>query len=185
MSYELKKPYTELQKIDFISSYNHGSNLKIVETNTALYALQPNEIMENGKPIINPNYEAEQKAKEKERISELKMTRSDFFDGAIDAWGISEEDLLLVIKRLLGDLPFETKVKLKAINNFNNALHFYRKHTLFNLLINSPIPISESEVIVLTEESLDAFFDEMDKGNKDTAWTHLPKPIPMVTGTTE
>lgn len=83
MSYELKKPYiNEKSKIDFIF-YANMKGLKIVETELFLFALEPNEIMgekdieidvvnpETGEthketikvpyPIINSNYEDEQK----------------------------------------------------------------------------------------------------------------------------
>ena len=58
MSYEIKKPITEKQKVDFIVEYNHNQGLKIEEgTDTYeddeltfkgdfLFALEPNEIME-------------------------------------------------------------------------------------------------------------------------------------------
>ena len=105
------------------------------------------------------------------------MTRSDFFDGTIDAWGIGEDELLLVIKQLLGGLPFAETTKLKALNNFKNALNFYRKHTLFNLLVGQPIPLTENIQITLTDEALDKYFDEVNKGNKDTAWQYLPQPV--------
>lgn len=134
-------------------------------------------IVENGELVLNPNYEAEQEQKEKERIQELFMTRSDFFDGTIDAWGIGEDELLLVIKQVLGLLPFEDKTKLKALNNFKNALNFYRKHTLFSLLVGNPIQLTETIQVTLTDESLDKYFDEVNKGNKETAWQYLPQPV--------
>ena len=59
MSYKLEKPYTQSQRVDFIVDYNHQQGLEIVETDNALYALLANEKMENGVPVVNPNYEAE------------------------------------------------------------------------------------------------------------------------------
>lgn len=119
----------------------------------------------------------EKELEEKTRIHELFMTRSDFFDGTIDAWGIGEDELLLVIQQLLGSLPFANNTKLKALNNFKNALNFYRKHTLFNLLVGQPIPLTENIQITLTDKALDKYFDEVSKGNKDTAWQYLPQPV--------
>lgn len=134
-------------------------------------------IVENGALVRNPNYEAEQELKEKERIQELFMTRSDFFDGTIDAWGIGEDELLLVVQRMLMGLPLDKAKKLKAINNFKNALNFYRKHTLFALLVNAPIQLTENIQVVITEEHLDNFFNEVANGNKETAWQYLPQPV--------
>lgn len=114
---------------------------------------------------------------EKARIQELSMTRSDFFDGTIMAWGIGQDELLVLIQGLLATLPIEDVKKLIAINNFKNALNFYRKHDLFKMLVNIPIQLTETIQIILTEESLDKFFDEVDKGNKATAWQYLPQPV--------
>jgi len=114
---------------------------------------------------------------EKARIQELFMTRSDFFDGTIDAWGIGEDELLFVIQRMLMGLPLDNASKLKAINNFKNALNFYRKHTLFALLVNAPIQLTENIQVVITEEHLDNFFNEVASGNKETAWQYLPQPV--------
>lgn len=113
---------------------------------------------------------------EKARIQELYMTRSDFFDGTIQAWGRGQDELLVLIQTLLATLPIENVKKLMAINNFKNALNFYRKHDLFKMLVNMPIPLNETLQIFITEEHLDKFFDEVDKGNKETAWQELPTP---------
>lgn len=59
MAYKLEKPYTDIQRADFIVNYNHKQGLKIEETDNALYALLSNEIMQNGVPIINENYALE------------------------------------------------------------------------------------------------------------------------------
>jgi hypothetical protein len=40
-----------------------------------------------------------------------------------------------------------------------------------------PIQLSETVQIVITDEHLDKFFDEVDKGNKETAWQYLPQPV--------
>lgn len=61
MSYKLDKneQYTERKRADFIAEYNHRKGLKIEETESAVYALEKNEILINGIPEINPNYEQE------------------------------------------------------------------------------------------------------------------------------
>ena len=58
-------------------------------------------IYENEELIINPDYEEEEKQKEHERIQELFMTRSDFFDGMIMAFGLDSKEIAVV----KGDLP--------------------------------------------------------------------------------
>lgn len=80
MSYKLEKPYTEKQRADFIVEYNHNQGLKIEETNSCLYALSDNEIMENNVPIQNPNYDfemAEQLKEEKKKQIQLQLEELD------------------------------------------------------------------------------------------------------------
>jgi hypothetical protein len=146
-------------------------NLDKVEETELEYVLDGKEYV-----LKDEAWEEKQSLIEKERIQELSMTRSDFFDGTIMAWGIGQDELLVLIQGLLATLPIEDVKKLIAINNFKNALNFYRKHDLFKMLVNIPIQLTETIQIILTEESLDKFFDEVDKGNKATAWQYLPKP---------
>lgn len=166
--------------IDFNSQYLDDDITRVTTTDDMYYAYQEDKnkvIYQDGQIVLNPNYEAELALKEKERIQKLSMTRSDFFDGTIMAWGIGQDELLILIQTLLATLPIEDVKKLIAINNFKNALNFYRKHDLFKILVGMPIQLTENIQLVIEDEHLDKFFDEVDKGNKDTAWEHLPKPI--------
>jgi hypothetical protein len=78
MSYKLNKPFTTKQRADFIVEYNHNKGLIIEETTKALYALEANEIMQDGEPVINPDYEKEQEEKRKTHIQSLTCTKRDF-----------------------------------------------------------------------------------------------------------
>ena len=157
--------------LDFMPQYE---GLEILETEREIIEL-------NNEFVFKDEVEAELVEQEKARIQELSMTRSDFFDGTIMAWGIGQDELLVLIQSLLATLPIEDVKKLIAINNFKNALNFYRKHDLFKMLVNIPIQLTETIQVILTDESLDKFFDEVDKGNKATAWQYLPQPeqIPL------
>ena len=119
------------------------------------------------------DYKALIEADETERIHELFMTRSDFFDGTIKAWGQDGDDLLPVIEGLINSLNITDLEKKIAINNYKNALNFYRKHTLFTLLSNVPIPIGGATVQI-TAEQWDKFFDETAKRNPDAYKELLP-----------
>ena len=147
-----------------------------IEVDFDIYNNIEKYIYKDGEIVINENYEQEQLEKEKERIQELSMTRSDFFDGTIQAWGVGQDELLILIQGLLATLPIEDVKKLMAINNFKNALNFYRKHDLFKMLVGYAIPLNETYQITIMDDDLDKFFDEVDKGNKATAWEYLPKP---------
>ena len=154
-----------------------GDDLLNIEVSEEVYNNSEKYIYLDGEIILNPNYEQELEAKEKARIQELSMTRSDFFDGTIMAWGVGQDELLLLIQGLLATLPIEGVKKLIAINNFKNALNFYRKHDLFKMLVGIPIKLTDTIQVTITDEELDKFFDEVDKGNKDTAWQYLPQPV--------
>ena len=78
MAYILEKPYSDKEKADFIVEYNHKLGLKIEETESKLFALENNELLQNGQAIINPNYEQELLQKENERISKLTCTKRNF-----------------------------------------------------------------------------------------------------------
>lgn len=69
MSYKLEKPYTDKQRMDFIVEYNHNQGLKIEEVNNAFYALEANEIIVDGIPQIDPEYEARKLQEEQEAKS--------------------------------------------------------------------------------------------------------------------
>lgn len=66
MSYQLLKPYTMQQKTEFIVEYNHEQGLRIEETEIALYALEDNEIMQDGVPIVDPQWDEKQAQKRKQ-----------------------------------------------------------------------------------------------------------------------
>lgn len=59
MSYKLEKPYTDIQRADFVVEYNHRQGLKIETYDGNLYALEPDEILQEGIVVKNPDYETE------------------------------------------------------------------------------------------------------------------------------
>jgi ribulose bisphosphate carboxylase small subunit len=144
----LNKPYTDSGKMDFIITQNHQNGYEIRETETALEAWGYTE--------------EEKQEQEKARIQELSMTRSDFFDGMIMVFGLDSKELRVIVENVLGSInitPIQIRV---ALNNYDNALNFYRKHTLFTLINNVQIPISETMYLLFTDEIWDKFFDTKD-----------------------
>lgn len=175
MAYKLDGIYTQQERFEFIVTYNHEQNLQIVETESGIiYALLPNEIMVDGEPQVDPDYEEKQKQKEKARIQELSMTRSDFFDGIIRAFGLDDMELLVIIQDVLSPLPIAEIEKKIAVNNYKNALNFYRKHPLFTMLSDVEIPVAQNTIVIITAEQWDTFFDETDKKNPDAYKALLP-----------
>ena len=144
----LDKPYTEKQRIDFIVEQNHQQGYEIKETETALEAWGYTE--------------EEKEEQEHERIQGLSMTRSDFFDGMIMAFGLDSKELRVIVENVLGSINI-TPVQIRvALNNYDNALNFYRKHTLFTLINNVQIHINETMYLLFTDEIWDKFFDTKD-----------------------
>lgn len=119
-------------------------------------------------------WEEKQAQKEKERIQELYMTRSDFFDATIRAFGADEDDLLTAIGGVLVPMGIDNVEAKIALNNYKNALNFYRKHPLFTMLSNVNIPISDEVVINITSDQWDRFFDETSKKNPEAYKELLP-----------
>lgn len=144
----LNKPYTEKQRLDFIVENNHNLGYEIKETEIALEAWGYTQ--------------EEQEEQERERIDALYMTRSDFFDGFIMAFNLGQTELRTIVEQILNSINI-TDVEIKvALNNFDNALNFYRKHALFTLLNGVEIPISEGITLVFTSDIWDKFFDTKD-----------------------
>lgn len=133
---------------------------------TAIEETSINYELYNGE-YLTPEQIEEQEHK---RIQGLSMTRSDFFDGMIMAFGLDSKELRVIVENVLGSInitPVQTRV---ALNNYDNALNFYRKHTLFTLINNVQIPISETMYLLFTNDIWDKFFDTKD-------YTELQKAI--------
>lgn len=127
-------------------------------------------IVVEGELVLNPDWEEEQKQREYERLQSLSMTRSDFFDGMIMAFGLDSKELRAIVENVLGSINI-TPVQIRvALNNYDNALNFYRKHTLFTLINNVQIPVNETTYLLFTNEIWDKFFDTKD-------YTELQKAI--------
>lgn len=150
--------------IDFNCLYLNDDIIRI-EASEEMYNawLEDNDkvIYQEGEIVLNPNWEKEEKQKERQRLDALFMTRSDFFDGMIMAFGLDSKELRTIVEQVLNSInitPVEIKV---ALNNYDNALNFYRKHTLFTLLNNVPIELGDVKLI-FTSDIWDKFFDTKD-----------------------
>lgn len=126
----------------------------------------------NGKYLTPEEIEQQ----EHERIQALYMTRSDFFDGFILAFNLGQIELRAIVEQILNSINI-TDIQIKvALNNFDNALNFYRKHTLFTLLNGVNIPISETMYLVFTSDIWDKFFDTKDYKELQKAIQVKPEP---------
>lgn len=126
---------------------------------------------------LNPNFEAEKEAKERKRILELSMSKSDFFDGTIKAFGADQDDLLPAIQAILNEMPLSDIDKKVALNNYKNAKDFYRKHALFAILSDREIVLTPEVIINISSQQWDKFFDETSKKNPEAYKELLPTPV--------
>ena len=145
---------------------------KIEDTKTFIPEYRELEILETDKNIVtfdgefyfadDEEYIEKKEQAERERIQELSMTRSDFFDGMIMAFGLDSKELRIIVENVLNTINI-TPVQIRvALNNYDNALNFYRKHTLFELLSGIKIPVTEEKSLFITSKQWDRFFETKD-----------------------
>ena len=126
---QLKKPYTENQRIDFIVQYNHNLGYEIEETETHLNAMGYTE--------------EELQQQERDRIDALCLTRSDVERAIYADKGMDFDDLIEYVK---ANVPTMNTKALKIELRANN---FYRKHPYINQL---------GTVLGYTSDDLDYLF---------------------------
>ena len=159
MSYKLDKPYTDKQYADFVVEHNHNNGRVIEETETAVYALEANEMMnEDGMPVINPNYEAEQAQKERERLDMLNLTAADVERAIYKAKGIDFDDVVALVEQYNEAAPMDAEgqsaaIDIKALKIELKANNFYRGNPYINAV---------GTLLGFTSEQLDNFFETGD-----------------------
>ena len=154
MSYKIDKPFTQQQKDKFLEKYNRDENmLRIEETDAALYALEPNEIMVADEPIIDPEYELKLEANEQERISKLSLTAADVERGIYKATGKDFDDVVAEVETLKQLQGESFNIDIKALKIELKANNFYR---------GNPYVDAIGMMLGFTKEQLDAFFENGD-----------------------
>ena len=155
-----------------------NEEIQNIEVTEEVYNNIDHYIWDGEDVILDPDYDEKQKQKERERLDALSMTRSDFFDGFILAFGLGQTELRAIVENILNQINI-TDIEIKvALNNFDNALNFYRKHTLFTLLNNVEIPINEDLTLLFTSDIWDKFFDTKDYNELRKAIVVKPEPEP-------
>ena len=72
---KLNKPYTKRQRADFVVNFANSNeqNMKLVETDEALYALLEDEILKDGEILKDENFETKRILCQKQnRIADIK-----------------------------------------------------------------------------------------------------------------
>ena len=132
---ELKQPYTEDERIEFIVEQNHKQGYEIRETETSLEAWGYTE--------------EEKREQRKEQISQLSMTRGDVFEALILARGLTKPQ----IRAMIENASLDDLTKALYLNRFDEALDFYRGFPVFDML---------GQALGVTPEQLDDFFETKD-----------------------
>lgn len=101
--------------------------------------------------LYNGSYltKEEIKAKERERIDSLKMTRGDVFEALILAKGLTKPQ----IRAMIENAELDTMTKALYLNRFDEALDFYRGFPVFDML---------GQALGVTPKQLDDFFKTKD-----------------------
>jgi hypothetical protein len=130
--------YLEVSLVENIGDLQEGFILiteeqaKKIEEDKLFY------IVQDGKLVENPNYEAEKAKKERERIGNLKLTKREVFLGLYQAKGVEPE----MIKAQITD-P-------QALIEFEYANDYYRGNPLIDIV---------GATLGITSTQLDKFFE--------------------------
>lgn len=157
------------------SKYNNMDNIEVPKELFDAYVEEPEKYVWSGEGIvINPNYEQEQADKERARIDSLTVTKADFFDATIQAFGLNDTAVETIINQVLSSGNYDEKTKMIALNHFKNAKDFYRNHELFKVLSDTEIKVSDTISITITSTQFDNYFINANKPDtKTTAYLAL------------
>jgi hypothetical protein len=135
--------------ISDIALANNVEDYEIGQTEFEDYTPSNNRyILDNGEIVLNPNYEAEQEQKERERIGNLFLTGADVERGIYQAKGMDFDDILAFV---MANPP--AGLDVKALRIELKANHFYRGNPYVNAV---------GGLLGFTSEMLDKFFETND-----------------------
>lgn len=148
MSYELLKPYTEQDRIEFIVKYNHQMGLIIQETDEAIYALESNEIMIDNKPQSDPDYD--NKMLEQERGLKLQELTNALTDKQNNVLSTLTFNIPVTLKK--GEVDTENYEE-KYVENFE-LLTVTSAGSLTNVLMGYALVASSADIadIIVTAD---------------------------------
>ena len=154
MSYKLGKPFSDIERADFIVQYNHNMLLKIHETQTALYALEPHEKLVDDVVVDNSiEYNKEKERIEKGRIAMLNLTGADVERAIYKAKGMDFNDIIAFLEAQPLSQDGTPVVDIKALKIELKANNFYRGNPYINLV---------GSLLGFSENQLDEFFETND-----------------------
>lgn len=142
MAHRLDKPWTDEEYANFVVVYNHQQGLIIVQpeetAEDCLYALEQNEIMVDGYPQVDPDYEEKQAQKERDRLDQLNLTKREVFLALLKDKGVTPEQIRSQI------------TSEEALIEFDYSERFWRGNPLINQI---------GLALGYTTEQLDVLFE--------------------------
>lgn len=137
---------TEFEElIEDIAIANEISEYFVGQTEFEDYTPNNNRyLLDNGEIVLNPNYEAEQAQKEKERVAHLFLTSADVERGIYKAKGMDFDDIMAFV---MANPP--QGLDVKALKIELKANNFYRGNPYVNAI---------GGLLGFTSEQLDKFF---------------------------
>lgn len=156
----LKKPYTNIQRADFVHQNFNKKGLKIFETEDAIYALEKNQTVLDGLIVEDENY-VDETTVLKNKILETKfLTASDVERALYKSLKMDFEDIITLLESLAETQGEEFDIDIKALKIELRANNFYRKNPyvdkigkllgyseeeIDNLFLNGELPIKSEE----------------------------------------
>jgi hypothetical protein len=127
-----------------------NSNILNIEVDEEIYNNIDKYIYQDGEIILDPDYEAKEAQKEKERLALLSLTRGDVFRGLLLAKQVTRTQIRAMIEN---NETLSILEKEMALIDFDEALNFYRGNALIDTL---------GMTLGITTEQLDKFFETND-----------------------
>ena len=141
---ELKYPYSEEKRLDFIVEQNHKNGYEIREVQTQF----------NIPDLQAWGYtEEEIEQQQAERIARLHLTRGDVFRALLLAKQVTRAQIRALIEAMPSETPEQMLAKEMALIDFDEALEFYRGVALIDTL---------GEQLNITPEQMTRFFETND-----------------------
>lgn len=145
-----------------------------IEVSKDVYDNLEKYIYQDGELVLNPNYEAEQEAKEQERIAMLSLTAADVERGIYKATGMDFDDIITKVIEIATATPrnddgidaLAMTIDVKALKIELKANNFYR---------GNPYVDAVGSLLGFTKEQLDEFFKTGDYAKLCTSETGLAK----------
>lgn len=119
-----------------------------IEVSKEVYDNLEEYIYQDGKLVLNPNYEKEQEAKRQQEIAMLSLTSADVERGIYKATGKDFDDVVTLVTQLQPE-----GLDIKALKIELKANNFYR---------GNPYVDAVGSLLGFTKEQLDAFFETND-----------------------